>query len=102
MILINQNHIDKFKFFNGCYNYYVSNGVWLMFNKKSLEYEGCYCFFEKRYMNKVYACSDLHGMYNLWKQIKEYCDETDTIYYLLQHHCDPCRGSRRGIISGSH
>ena len=55
MILINQNHIDKFKFFNGCYNYYVSNGVWLMFNKKSLEYEGCYCFFEKRYMDKVYA-----------------------------------------------
>ena len=33
-------------------------------------------------MNKTYACSDLHGMYNLWKQISEYCDETDTIYFL--------------------
>ena len=53
MILINQNHLDKFKFFNGCYNYYVSNGVWLMFNRKSLEYEGCYCFFEKRYIREV-------------------------------------------------
>lgn len=53
MILINQNHLDKFKFFNSCYNYYVSNGVWLSFNKKTLEYEGCYCFFEKRNINKV-------------------------------------------------
>ena len=33
-------------------------------------------------MNKTYACSDLHGMYNLWKQISEYCDDTDTIYFL--------------------
>lgn len=33
-------------------------------------------------MNKVYACSDLHGMYDLWKQIRDYCDETDTIYCL--------------------
>ena len=33
-------------------------------------------------MNKTYAFSDIHGMYNLWKQIKEYCDETDTIYFL--------------------
>ena len=33
-------------------------------------------------MNKTYACSDLHGMYNLWKQISEYCDETDIIYFL--------------------
>ena len=33
-------------------------------------------------MNKVYACSDLHGMYNLWEQIKNYCDETDKIYFL--------------------
>ena len=33
-------------------------------------------------MNKVYACSDLHGMYNLWAQIRDYCDETDTIYFL--------------------
>lgn len=33
-------------------------------------------------MNKTYACSDLHGMYNLWSQIRDYCDETDTIYFL--------------------
>lgn len=33
-------------------------------------------------MNKVYACSDLHGMYNLWQQIKDYTDDTDTIYFL--------------------
>ena len=33
-------------------------------------------------MNKTYACSDLHGMYNLWAQIRDYCDETDTIYVL--------------------
>lgn len=33
-------------------------------------------------MNKTYACSDLHGMYSLWKQISEYCDDTDTIYFL--------------------
>ena len=33
-------------------------------------------------MNKVYACTDLHGIYPLWEQIKEYCDETDIIYFL--------------------
>lgn len=33
-------------------------------------------------MNKSYACSDLHGNYNLWKQISDYCDYTDTIYIL--------------------
>ena len=33
-------------------------------------------------MNKVYAISDLHGQYELWEQIKNYCDETDTIYCL--------------------
>lgn len=33
-------------------------------------------------MNKHYCCTDLHGMYNLWRQISEYCDETDTIYFL--------------------
>ena len=31
-------------------------------------------------MNKVYAFSDLHGMYSLWEQIRDYCDETDIIY----------------------
>ena len=33
-------------------------------------------------MHKVYAFSDIHGMYNLWHQISEYCDETDKIYFL--------------------
>lgn len=33
-------------------------------------------------MNKIYACSDLHGNYNLWQQISKYCDETDKIFYL--------------------
>lgn len=33
-------------------------------------------------MNKVYAFSDIHGMYGLWKQISEYCDETDKLYFL--------------------
>ena len=33
-------------------------------------------------MNKTYAITDLHGMLNFWEQISEYCDETDTIYFL--------------------
>lgn len=33
-------------------------------------------------MNKTYAITDLHGQYDLWEQIKEYCDETDTIFCL--------------------
>lgn len=33
-------------------------------------------------MNKIYAFSDVHGMYNLWKQIDEFCDETDRIVFL--------------------
>lgn len=33
-------------------------------------------------MNKTYAFSDVHGVYDLWAQIRDYCDETDTIYFL--------------------
>lgn len=33
-------------------------------------------------MNKTYAFSDIHGIYDLWAQIRDYCDETDTIYFL--------------------
>lgn len=33
-------------------------------------------------MNKTYAITDLHGMWDLWEQISEYCDETDVIYFL--------------------
>lgn len=30
----------------------------------------------------TYAATDLHGMYNLWEQIKEYMKPEDTLYYL--------------------
>lgn len=33
-------------------------------------------------MNKTYAFTDLHGMYNLWAQIRDYCDESDTLIFL--------------------
>lgn len=33
-------------------------------------------------MNKTYCFSDIHGKYNLWEQIKNYCDKTDKIYFL--------------------
>lgn len=33
-------------------------------------------------MNKTYAFSDIHGMYDLWSQIRDYCDDTDIIYFL--------------------
>lgn len=33
-------------------------------------------------MNKTYAFADVHGKYKLWEQIRDYCDETDTIYFL--------------------
>ena len=33
-------------------------------------------------MNKVYAISDTHGMYNLWRQVIDSLDETDTLYML--------------------
>lgn len=33
-------------------------------------------------MNKVYAISDLHGMYGLWTKVKEYLDDSDRVYFL--------------------
>ena len=33
-------------------------------------------------MNKTYAIADIHGMYNLWRQVIESLDETDTLYVL--------------------
>lgn len=33
-------------------------------------------------MNKTYCFTDIHGMLKLWIKIKEYCDETDKIYFL--------------------
>lgn len=33
-------------------------------------------------MNKTYAVADIHGQYNLWRQIIEYLDDTDTLYIL--------------------
>lgn len=33
-------------------------------------------------MNKTYCCSDLHGCFNLYKKIKNYIDDTDTVICL--------------------
>lgn len=33
-------------------------------------------------MGKVYACSDLHGMYELWKQIENHLQEDDKLIFL--------------------
>lgn len=33
-------------------------------------------------MNKVYACSDIHGVLDLWEQIDQFTDSTDKIYFL--------------------
>lgn len=33
-------------------------------------------------MNKVYCCSDIHGQYELWRQIIESLDPSDTLYFL--------------------
>lgn len=33
-------------------------------------------------MNKTYCFTDLHGHYNLWKQIKDYADSTDKLFFL--------------------
>jgi serine/threonine protein phosphatase 1 len=44
-------------------------------------------------MYKTYAFSDVHGIYDLWAQIRDYCDETDTIYFLG----DACDRGEDGI-----
>ena len=33
-------------------------------------------------MNKTYAFTDLHGMYPLWEQIRDFCDESDKLIFL--------------------
>ena len=33
-------------------------------------------------MNKHYCFTDVHGNYNLWRQVADYCDDTDVIYFL--------------------
>lgn len=33
-------------------------------------------------MNKNYCFTDIHGKYDLWYQIKNYCDENDNIFFL--------------------
>ena len=33
-------------------------------------------------MNKHYCFTDLHGMYDLWYQIKNYCDDNDELFFL--------------------
>ena len=32
--------------------------------------------------NKIFVCTDLHGQYDLWKQIKEYMTENDKLIFL--------------------
>lgn len=44
-------------------------------------------------MNRKLCCTDFHGMWNLWEQIKNYCDETDTIYFLG----DACDRGKDGL-----
>lgn len=44
-------------------------------------------------MNKTYAFTDIHGQYELWEQIRDYCDETDTIYFLG----DACDRGKDGV-----
>ena len=33
-------------------------------------------------MGKNFCCTDLHGMWRLWEEIKFYCSPDDTIYFL--------------------
>lgn len=40
MIRINRLYIDRFKYFGNSYNFQVMNGVWLSFDKNTLEYVG--------------------------------------------------------------
>lgn len=44
-------------------------------------------------MNKHYAFTDIHGDYELWTSIKNYCDDTDVIIFLG----DACDRGKDGI-----
>ena len=44
-------------------------------------------------MGKTYAFTDLHGQYDLWKQIRDYCQPDDTLYFLG----DACDRGPEGI-----
>lgn len=60
----------------------------------------------------TYACSDLHGQWSLWEQIKEYCQPEDTIYFLgdaidrgadgLEILIDMCLDGRVVYLKGNH
>lgn len=55
MIMINKNYLNYFKHFNQCYNYQVSNGVWISFSDKTLLYTGLVNFIDSdisRYTRK--------------------------------------------------
>lgn len=53
MIKINKLHIDKFKMFNGSYHFMIEKGVWISFDKKTLEYIGntlfCNYYYQPHY-----------------------------------------------------
>lgn len=44
-------------------------------------------------MNKNYCFTDIHGMYGLWAQIRDFCDETDKIFFLG----DACDRGKDGL-----
>lgn len=45
MVRINKQHINRFKYFGRAYNYNLSPGLWLSFDKDTLEYIGVECFY---------------------------------------------------------
>ena len=58
MIRINEHYINRFKYFGHAYNYMVKTGIWISFDKDTLEYIGIECF----------------GLYEL-KGLKTMCDK---------------------------
>ena len=48
MILINKNHLDRFKYFRNTYNYLVAPGVWLTFDTPGLDFIGINYFYLPR------------------------------------------------------
>lgn len=45
MIRINKQYIDRFKYFGNSYNYNLAPGLWLIFDKNTLEYIGIDMFY---------------------------------------------------------
>lgn len=59
MIMINNNHMHRFKKTKSEYLYMVSKGIYLSFDVKSLEYKGLYLFYlPKNQMIVDKLCND--------------------------------------------